>query len=483
MEWMWVLNRWVLEEEELETALIVKSQPSESVSKVVVNGHESDTALATTTNVDIAISTEPSSTATTTELGNVADIQAVSTSSKTSKNILHVQHTLTLEMCSSSVGGEHTSPMTSTWQKLLNDIENLRTRCFDIPMTVLNTPGFARGSVPLPNVVRSTHGQEVKDRTSQRLRPINTVTLLLAINGRSVGNVHLQNEQELDGARSSGSSHGGHGGGNNVSSGSNYFSRGGAGGGESSGISGRGGGGSRGSRGRRGITREDRVAYRSQQQRSKTSSDSRGLSSFSSLPFSTSIPSTSSSSSSSSSTSSSEVDIIATATQKKHAAYLKSLNGVADANARALDQLATTRQKKLRFDRSLIHAWGMFADQHIAANDFVIEYKGELVTIAECERRSKMYECEGRDDYIFRVDKEWFVDATMKGSMARFINHCCDPNCFTQIIKHKNQSKIIIYAKRDINPGEELSYDYKFPYEDEKIICNCGSVNCRGTMN
>ena len=148
-----------------------------------------------------------------------------------------------------------------------------------------------------------------------------------------------------------------------------------------------------------------------------------------------------------------------------------------------MDQLASTRQKKLRFDRSLIHAWGMFADQFIPANDFVIEYKGELVKTKECERRSIMYEKEGRDDYIFRVDQNWFVDATMKGSMARFINHSCDPNCYTSIIKHKNQSKIIIYAKRDIKPGEELSYDYKFPYEDDKIICTCGASNCRGTMN
>ena len=56
------------------------------------------------------------------------------------------------------------------------------------------------------------------------------------------------------------------------------------------------------------------------------------------------------------------------------------------AGIKALDQLATTRQKKLRFDRSLIHAWGLFADQHISTNDFVIEYKGELVTTRECER-------------------------------------------------------------------------------------------------
>jgi hypothetical protein len=148
-----------------------------------------------------------------------------------------------------------------------------------------------------------------------------------------------------------------------------------------------------------------------------------------------------------------------------------------------VDVLATSRQKLLRFDRSLIHAWGLFADEDISANSFVIEYKGELVREAAMEERQQMYETQGRDDYIFRIDKDWFCDATVKGSMARFINHCCDPNCYTKIMKHHGKQKIVIYAKRDIRAGEELAYDYKFPYEEDKIVCNCGAWNCRGYMN
>ena len=148
-----------------------------------------------------------------------------------------------------------------------------------------------------------------------------------------------------------------------------------------------------------------------------------------------------------------------------------------------IDVLATSRQKLLRFDRSLIHAWGLFADEDISANDFVIEYKGELVREAAMEERQRMYEAQGCDDYIFRIDKDWFCDATVTGSMARFINHCCDPNCYTKIMKHHGKQKIVIYAKRDIRAGEELAYDYKFPYEEDKIVCNCGAWNCRGYMN
>jgi histone-lysine N-methyltransferase SETD1 len=78
------------------------------------------------------------------------------------------------------------------------------------------------------------------------------------------------------------------------------------------------------------------------------------------------------------------------------------------------------------------------------------------------------------------------VDATTKGSLARFVNASCDPNCYTQIITHDGKKKIIIYAKRDIQPDEELVYDYKFPIEYDpakRIRCYCGAVRCTGWMN
>eukprot|EP01043_Picozoa_sp_COSAG02_P005602 COSAG02_NODE_152_length_33208_cov_13.316591_42_plen_84_part_00 len=51
----------------------------------------------------------------------------------------------------------------------------------------------------------------------------------------------------------------------------------------------------------------------------------------------------------------------------------------------------------------------------------------------------------------------------LQGNLARFINHCCEPNCYAEIIKVANQPKIVIYAKRNLSPGEEITYDYKFP--------------------
>jgi len=42
---------------------------------------------------------------------------------------------------------------------------------------------------------------------------------------------------------------------------------------------------------------------------------------------------------------------------------------------------------------------------------------------------------------------------------------------------------VVIIAAAKIEPGDEITYDYKFPFEDQKIVCKCGSIKCRGSMN
>ncbi|KAG0185844.1 Histone-lysine N-methyltransferase setd1a [Apophysomyces sp. BC1034] len=144
------------------------------------------------------------------------------------------------------------------------------------------------------------------------------------------------------------------------------------------------------------------------------------------------------------------------------------------------------RAKKLRFGKSTIHEWGLFAAEHLTANDMLIEYVGEVIRQQVAEEREREYELSGiGSSYLFRVDDDMVVDATTKGNIARFINHCCAPNCYAKIISIKKQKKIVILAGRDIEPGEELTYDYKFPIEPDemKIPCSCGSDRCRGTLN
>jgi len=79
-------------------------------------------------------------------------------------------------------------------------------------------------------------------------------------------------------------------------------------------------------------------------------------------------------------------------------------------------------------------------------------------------------------------------DATHKGNVARFTNHSCEPSVNAAVIyKDKNRAgkAIIFFARRDLEAGEEITYDYKFALEDgdETITCNCGASLCRGRMN
>lgn len=57
------------------------------------------------------------------------------------------------------------------------------------------------------------------------------------------------------------------------------------------------------------------------------------------------------------------------------------------------------------------------------------------------------------------------------------------PNCYAKIISIEGHKKIVIYSKQQININEEITYDYKFPLEEDKIKCLCGAPQCRGYLN
>ncbi|XP_052800564.1 histone-lysine N-methyltransferase SETD1A-like [Mya arenaria] len=142
------------------------------------------------------------------------------------------------------------------------------------------------------------------------------------------------------------------------------------------------------------------------------------------------------------------------------------------------------RKKALRFSRGGIHDWGLFALEPISQDEMVIEYVGTSLRQSVADLREKQYEASGiGSSYLFRVDGETIIDATKTGNLARFINHSCNPNCYAKVITVDGQKKIVIYSRRDINVNEEITYDYKFPIEDEKIPCLCGASTCRGTLN
>lgn len=147
----------------------------------------------------------------------------------------------------------------------------------------------------------------------------------------------------------------------------------------------------------------------------------------------------------------------------------------------------TKRKKPVTFARSTIHNWGLYAMEPIAAKEMIIEYVGERIRQQVAEHREKSYLRTGiGSSYLFRIDENTVIDATKKGGIARFINHCCNPSCTAKIIKVEGKKRIVIYALRDIEANEELTYDYKFEREtndEERIRCLCGAPGCKGYLN
>ncbi|KAL1424065.1 hypothetical protein MTO96_003690 [Rhipicephalus appendiculatus] len=145
--------------------------------------------------------------------------------------------------------------------------------------------------------------------------------------------------------------------------------------------------------------------------------------------------------------------------------------------------LKNTAKEAVGVYRSSIHGRGLYCKRNIDGGEMIIEYAGEVIRAALTDKREKYYESKGIGCYMFRIDDHEVVDATMHGNAARFINHSCEPNCYSKVITVDNKKHIVIFALRSILKGEELTYDYKFPIEDVKIPCSCGSRRCRKFLN
>lgn len=154
--------------------------------------------------------------------------------------------------------------------------------------------------------------------------------------------------------------------------------------------------------------------------------------------------------------------------------------------ARRARPTAVQRQPRLiRVRRSSVHGRGVFASRRIRKATRIIEYGGERVSHREADRRYEHKQADDSHTFLFIVDRRTVVDAGREGNEARFINHSCDPNC-ESVIEH---GRIFIEAVRTIQPGEELSYDYRIgrdradpPNVDAIFACHCGAAHCRGSM-
>jgi uncharacterized protein len=129
---------------------------------------------------------------------------------------------------------------------------------------------------------------------------------------------------------------------------------------------------------------------------------------------------------------------------------------------------------QLAVRKSKIHRWGVYALEQIPARRKIIEYTGEKVNRRETKRRADRPLV-----YLFELNSYWCVDGAVGGSGAELINHSCDPNVYSAVLK----GHIIYMSRRVIEPGEELTVDYRFGKNVEHVPCGCGSPKCRGTIN
>src|SRR5215475_8229094 len=108
---------------------------------------------------------------------------------------------------------------------------------------------------------------------------------------------------------------------------------------------------------------------------------------------------------------------------------------------------------RMEIRESKIHHRGVFALDRIPQNRKVIEYTGERISRRETKRRGS-----GRHTYLFTLDDYWTLDGAVGGSGAEIINHSCDANLRSSIVK----GHILYFSRREIQPNEELSVDYRF---------------------
>ena len=128
---------------------------------------------------------------------------------------------------------------------------------------------------------------------------------------------------------------------------------------------------------------------------------------------------------------------------------------------------AISSNKPYRIGRSRT-GLGLFATKPIKKGTRIIRYFGPML---DCNKE----EDDAIDNkYLFQITKRWTIDGSVRENVARYINHACRPNAESDVRPRKR--KVFIRAIKNIEPGEEINYDYGTDYFKEylkPIGCLC----------
>ena len=128
--------------------------------------------------------------------------------------------------------------------------------------------------------------------------------------------------------------------------------------------------------------------------------------------------------------------------------------------------------------------WGVKTKNSVTAGTFIMEYVGEVVSETEFKLRMSHEYVDDTHHYCLHLDGGVVIDGHRMGGECRFVNHSCEPNCEMQKWCVNGLYRMALFSKKDIEPNEELTYDYNFslfnPHEGQ--ACCCGSLDCRGVI-
>uniref|UniRef100_A0A915KGG2 Histone-lysine N-methyltransferase n=1 Tax=Romanomermis culicivorax TaxID=13658 RepID=A0A915KGG2_ROMCU len=128
--------------------------------------------------------------------------------------------------------------------------------------------------------------------------------------------------------------------------------------------------------------------------------------------------------------------------------------------------------------------FGVRTNEVIKNGSFICEYLGEVVNWETFAERTRTWYRDCDRHYALNLDSGWVIDGYRSGSVARFINHSCQPNCEVQKWVVNGQYRMGIFAVVDIQAGQELTYNYNFQSFSrtgpEK--CLCRSEKCSGAV-
>jgi SET domain-containing protein len=113
-----------------------------------------------------------------------------------------------------------------------------------------------------------------------------------------------------------------------------------------------------------------------------------------------------------------------------------------------------TLELRLSVMKSPIHGFGCFATARFPKNSAIAEYAGERIA---------------------RTEADLYIDGSVDGNDSQHINHSCEPNADVFII----DGFMIVFALREIVPGEEITVDYLNSFEEDRTVCQCGAASCR----